>query len=66
APKELPKPGSDKGIDVGLSAALDTPTDVFAFTGARIVTMKDAESKQEVIEDGVLVVDGDAIKAIGP
>ncbi|SFM99579.1 amidohydrolase family protein [Dokdonella immobilis] len=64
APKDLPKPGSDPGIDVGLTAALDTPTDVFAFTGARIVTMNDAESKQEVIEDGVIVVDGDTIKAV--
>jgi Tol biopolymer transport system component/imidazolonepropionase-like amidohydrolase len=66
APKELPKPGSDKGIDVGLSASYDAPADVFAFTGARIVTMNDAESKQEVIEDGVIVVQGDTITAVGP
>jgi Tol biopolymer transport system component/imidazolonepropionase-like amidohydrolase len=66
APKELPKPGSDKGIDVGLSASYDAPSDVFAFTGARIVTMNDAESKQEVIEDGVIVVEGDTITAVGP
>ncbi len=65
APKDLPKPGSDNGIDVGLSANVDAPSDVFAFTGARLVTMADAESKQEVIENGVLVVDGDTIKAIG-
>ncbi len=65
APKDLPKPGSDKGIDVGLSVALDAPSDVFAFTGARLITMNDAELKQEVIEDGVLVVDGDSIKAVG-
>lgn len=65
APKDLPKPGSDKGIDVGLTANYDAPNGVFAFTGARIVTMKNAESEQEVIEDGVLVVEGDSIKAIG-
>jgi Tol biopolymer transport system component/imidazolonepropionase-like amidohydrolase len=65
APKSLPKPGSDKGIDIGLTAKVDTPTDVFAFTGARLITMNDAESKQEVIENGVLVVEGDSIKAIG-
>ncbi|HET9032511.1 MAG TPA: amidohydrolase family protein [Dokdonella sp.] len=65
ARKELPKPGSDKPVDVGLSVRYDTPGDVFAFTGARLITMNDAESKQEVIEDGVLVVDGDTIKAIG-
>ncbi|MBN8481235.1 MAG: PD40 domain-containing protein [Xanthomonadales bacterium] len=66
APKELPKPGSDAGIDVGLTAKVDTPSGVVAFTGARIVTMRDAESKQEVIDNGVLVVDGDSIKAVGP
>ena len=65
ARKELPKPGSDKGIDIGLSVRYDAPSEVFAFTGARLVTMNDAESKREVIEDGVLVVDGDTIKAIG-
>jgi Tol biopolymer transport system component/imidazolonepropionase-like amidohydrolase len=66
APKELPKPGSDKGIDVGLTASYDAPSDVFAFTGARIVTMNNAESKQEVIEDGVIIVQGDTIAAVGP
>ena len=65
APKDLPKPGSDRGIEVGLTAALDAPDGVFAFTGARLVTMNDAETTQEVIEDGVLVVEGDSIKAIG-
>lgn len=65
ARKDLPKPGSDAAIDVGLSVGYDAPGEVFAFTGARLVTMNDAESKQEVIEDGVLVVDGNTIKAIG-
>ncbi|MGB0134930.1 amidohydrolase family protein [Dokdonella sp.] len=65
APRNLPEPGSDKGIDVGLTARYDAPSDVFAFTGARLVTMKDAETEEEVIEDGVIVVEGDSIKAIG-
>ena len=65
ARKDLPTPGSDAAIDVGLSVGYDAPGEVFAFTGARLVTMNDAESKQEVIEDGVLVVDGNTIKAIG-
>ncbi|OJY93403.1 MAG: amidohydrolase [Lysobacterales bacterium 63-13] len=65
ARKDLPQPGSDAAIDVGLSVGYDAPGEVFAFTGARLVTMNDAESKQEVIEDGVLVVDGNTIKAIG-
>jgi Tol biopolymer transport system component/imidazolonepropionase-like amidohydrolase len=66
SPKELPKPGSDKGIDVGLTVPMDAPSDTFAFTGARIVTMKDADSgRQDVIENGTLIVQGDTIKAVG-
>jgi Tol biopolymer transport system component/imidazolonepropionase-like amidohydrolase len=65
APKELPKPETAKGIPVGLSIAGDAPSDTVAFVGARIVTMRDAQSIKEVIEDGTLVVIGDAIQAIG-
>lgn len=65
APATLPKAESLKGIDVGLSVPSDRPTDVFAFTGARIVTMRDAQNTQEVIEDGVLVVRGHSIAAVG-
>ncbi len=44
---------------------VDAPRDVVAFTGARIVTMRDAETTQEVIEDGTIVLRGDAIEAVG-
>lgn len=66
APKELPKPGSDAGVDLGISAPVDTPRGLVAFTGARIVTMRDAEKTEEVIENGTLLVDGDTIRAVGP
>jgi Tol biopolymer transport system component/imidazolonepropionase-like amidohydrolase len=65
APKELPKPESAKGVKIGLDAAVDTPRDVVAFTGARIVTMRDAQDTQEVIENGTIVVAGDTIRAVG-
>ncbi len=65
APKELPKPETTKGIPVGLSIDGDAPADTVAFVGARIVTMRDAQNVQEVIEDGTLIVVGDAIKAVG-
>lgn len=66
APKDLPKPGSGRGIDVGLTVPMDAPGERFAFTHARIVTMRDAQSgAQEVIEDGTLLVDGDRIAAVG-
>ena len=66
APAKLPDPATSKGIALGLTAPVDTPRELVAFTGARIVTMRDAERQQEVIEDGVLVVEGDSIRAVGP
>jgi Tol biopolymer transport system component/imidazolonepropionase-like amidohydrolase len=65
APKELPKPGASKGIDIGLVVPTDQPQDVVAFVGARVITMRDAEQRQEVIEDGVVVVRGESIAAVG-
>jgi Tol biopolymer transport system component/imidazolonepropionase-like amidohydrolase len=65
APKDLPKPESAKGIRLGLEATVDAPRDTVAFSGARIVTMRDSERTQEVIEDGVLLVEGDTIRAVG-
>jgi Tol biopolymer transport system component/imidazolonepropionase-like amidohydrolase len=65
AAKELPKPESAKGVRLGVRAAVHTPRDVVAFTGARIVTMRDSENAQEVIEDGTIVVEGDTIRAVG-
>ncbi|HEY0662063.1 MAG TPA: amidohydrolase family protein, partial [Lysobacter sp.] len=65
APKELPKPSNGGGIKVGLTVPVDRPDELVAFTHARIVTMRDAERTQEVIEDGTLVVRGDVIEAVG-
>ncbi|GAB3755568.1 amidohydrolase family protein [Lysobacter olei] len=65
APKDLPKPTTDGGVAVGLTVAVDQPRDVVAFTNARIVTMRDSENTQEVIENGTLVVRGDVIEAVG-
>ena len=66
APKNLPKPGSGKGIDVGLTVPMDAPAERFAITRARIITMKGAaEGQQEVIENGTLLVEGDRVAAVG-
>ncbi|MFC4728331.1 amidohydrolase family protein [Coralloluteibacterium thermophilus] len=58
-------PAQARGVKVGLSVPTDAPRDVVAFTNARIVTMRDAENTEEVIENGTLVVEGDTIRAVG-
>lgn len=61
APKELPKP-AEHGTDISFTQAYAAPTGRTALTGARIVTMKG----DEVIADGVVVLNGNRIEAVGP
>ncbi len=65
SPEELPEP-VEEGIDLGFRVATDKPQGTIALTGARIVTMRDAEKSQEVIENGVVLVRGNRIEAVGP
>ena len=51
----------EKGIEIAMRAKADKPEGTIAFTNARIITMKG----DEVIENGVLIVDGNIIKAVG-
>ena len=60
APRDLPK-APESGIKLGFSQTYDAPTGRVALVGARIVTMKG----DEVIEDGVIVLNGNRIEAIG-
>ena len=53
------------GRALGLRVPVDAPTDVVAITGGRVVTMRNAQSEQEVIEDGVVILRGDRIVAVG-
>ncbi|MEN1972373.1 amidohydrolase family protein [Luteimonas sp. MJ204] len=65
APAGIAEPAPGGGTPVGLDAPVYAPRDVVAFTNARIVTMRDAETAREVIEGGTIVVDGHTITAIG-
>ncbi len=60
APEKLPEPPA-RGVDIGFTAPVDEPSSTLAFTGGRVVTMKG----DEVIEDGVVVVQGNRIAAVG-
>jgi imidazolonepropionase-like amidohydrolase/Tol biopolymer transport system component len=51
----------ERGLSVGLEVKSDKPSGVTAFTNARIITMKG----NEVIEDGVIIIENNIIKAIG-
>ncbi|MEK8033758.1 amidohydrolase family protein [Ideonella sp. DXS29W] len=65
-------PGSDKayrpsesGLKIGFAQKTDRPQGTVALVGARIVTMK-GSNPEEVIDNGVVVVEGDRIKDVGP
>lgn len=60
SPAELP-PLDSTGIKVGLKVTTDKPYGTIVFKGARIITMKE----NEVIENGVIVIIGNKINAIG-
>lgn len=52
-------------VAVEVNVASDKPNDTVAFLGARIITMKNAEQAQEVIENGTVLVQGTKIMAVG-
>lgn len=60
APEELPEPPA-AGVNVGFRVSTAKPSGTLAIVGARLVTMKG----DEVIEDGVIVVQANRIVAIG-
>lgn len=61
APDELPKP-DEHGVNLGFSVPTDRPEGRMALTGARLITMNGTQ----VIENGVVIVNGNRIEAIGP
>lgn len=65
SPEKLPDP-VETGIDLRFRVRADKPSGRIAFTSARVVTMRDARTRQEVIENGTVLVNGNRIEAVGP
>lgn len=64
APETMPDPVAE-GIDVGFMQKADKPQGMIALVGGRVVTMRNADSEQEVIENGVVLIENNRIKAVG-
>ena len=64
SPEELPEPVTE-GIDLSFSKKADIPTGMIALVGGDVVTMRNAQSEQEIIKGGVVLIDGNRIKAVG-
>jgi Tol biopolymer transport system component/imidazolonepropionase-like amidohydrolase len=65
AAEELPEP-VETGLDLGFQVAADRPEGSIALIGARIVTMRGDDRFEEVIQEGVVLVSGNRISAVGP
>lgn len=60
AQANLPSP-PEQGVQLGFKAQQEVPQGYTVLTGARIITMKG----DEVIEDGVIVINGNRIESVG-
>lgn len=64
SPETLPEP-EEKGIDLSFEAEADKPSGYKALVGGTVVTMRDADNTQEIIENGVVLIKDNRIEAVG-
>lgn len=64
APDSLPGPVTE-GINLSFSQETDRPSGIKALVGGKIVTMRDAQNRQEVIENGVVLIQDNKIVQVG-
>ncbi len=58
--RELPAP-DERGVNIGFSVDADAPEGVIAIVGGKVISMKG----DEVIEDGVVLIEGNRIVKVG-
>jgi Tol biopolymer transport system component/imidazolonepropionase-like amidohydrolase len=61
---DMPEP-VNTGINVSFKQASDNSDAVTVIVGGKLVTMRDANNQQEVIEDSVVIIEGNRITAVG-
>ena len=64
AAETLPEPVAE-GMDLSFTTKADKPSGYKALVGGKVVTMRDADNTQEVIEDGVVLIKDNRIEAVG-
>jgi len=64
APEQLPEPVAE-GIDLSYKVKADKPKGRMALVGAKVITMKNADSEQQIIDNGVVLVKDNRIEAVG-
>ncbi|WP_026376455.1 amidohydrolase family protein [Aestuariibacter salexigens] len=64
AAEDMPEP-VEEGLNLSFKQTTDKPEGVKALVGGNVVTMRDADNVQEVIDNGVVVIDGNRIVAVG-
>ena len=61
---DMPKP-VDTGINISFTHTTDNPGRVTAIVGGKLVTMRDANNQQEIIENSIVLIEGNRIAAVG-
>lgn len=64
APSSLPEPVSE-GISVSFEQSTDKPTGYKAIVGGKVVTMRNADTEQEVLENAVVLIKDNIIQGVG-
>ncbi len=63
--KEESGPVYGEALNLAFTVTADKPNSIIALVGARVITMRDADQFEEVIEDGVILVSENKIAAVG-
>lgn len=63
-PQTSPEP-VETGLDLAFKREGNPPKGKIALVGGRVVTMRDADQQTEIIEDGVVIIEGSRITAVG-